>query len=124
MTEKRKFPRQTCKLQVNFEFYEGDPDELDIKSAESIKGKGVIMDISKGGAFIVSNSRVSINMPINLVFSSGDVEKELEGIIIRTGLIENNPSEVAQQYAKKKVKGDAYIAVKFFMPLKDVPVEK
>lgn len=124
MNEKRKFPRQSCKLQVNFEFYEGDPDELDIQSADAVKGKGIIMDISKGGAFIVSNSRVSINMPINLYFSSKNGKYELEGIIVRTGLIENNPSEVAQHYARKKVKGDAYIAVKFYMPLKHIPADK
>jgi hypothetical protein len=121
MNEKRKFQRYACNIPVKFSYYEGNPDELDLESAAAIKGKGVIMDISKSGTFIVSNSRVSIDMPINLVFSL-DNKKNIKGNIVRTGLIQNNPSEVAQRYAGKKVKGDAYIAVKFDILLENINI--
>jgi hypothetical protein len=121
MNEKREFPRYACNLSVKFAFYEGNPDEFKIETAKSVKGKGTIIDISKGGAFVVSNSRVNINMPINLNFSSDGKKNNINGIIVRTGLMKNNPSEIAQRYAGKKVKGDAYIAVKFEIPMQKVP---
>jgi hypothetical protein len=121
MNEKRKFQRQTCKIPVNFGFYEGNPDEPDIESRTPVKGKGVIMDISKGGAYIVSNSRVNINMPINFTLSGKKVKNAIKGIIVRTGIIQNNPSEIAQRYAREKVKGDAYIAVQFDNLLDQLP---
>ncbi len=122
MNEKRQFERQECKIPVNFGFYEGNPDEQEIKQKPPVKGKGIIMDISKGGAYIISNSRVIINMPIDLAFSSKKGKNNITGIIVRTGLIQNNPSEIAQRYAKEKIKGDAYIAVKFNTLLENIPV--
>ncbi len=121
MDEKRQFPRRECNFKVNFNYYEGNPDELDINSAIPISGKGIIMDISRGGAFITSNSRVSVNMPLNLSFSSGKEKYNLSGVIARTGLVENNPSEIARRYAGRKIKGDAYIAVKFDNPIDNIP---
>lgn len=122
MNEKRQYPRKECNFKVNFTFYEGDPDEVDTSIAKSADGKGTILDISKGGVFIVSNSRVSINMPISLTFSSKSEKLNIDGLIVRTGLLQNNPSEIAQKFAAKKVKGDAYIAVKFNNPLEEIPV--
>ena len=122
MNEKRQYPRKECNLKVNFTFYEGDPDELDTSTAKSTSGKGIIMDISKGGVFVISNSRVSINMPISIIFSSKTKKFNIDGFIVRTGLIENNPSEIAQRFSGKKVKGDAYIAIKFNDPLEAIPV--
>ena len=121
MNEKRQYPRKECNFKVNFTFFEGDPDELDTSTAKGISGKGTILDISKGGVFIISNSRVSINMPVKLVFSSKSEKFNLEGLIVRTGLLKNNPSEVAQKFADTKAKGDAYIAVKFDNPLEAIP---
>lgn len=121
MNEKRQYPRTECNIKVSFTFFEGDPDELDTQTAKSATGKGIIMDISKGGVFIVSNSRVSVNMPINLNFSSKTKKINIDGFIVRTGLLKNNPSEVAQKFAGKKAKGDAYIAVKFNKPLDEIP---
>ncbi|MBN2401784.1 MAG: PilZ domain-containing protein [Spirochaetes bacterium] len=120
MNEKREFPRYSCKFPVKFKFYEGNPDEIEIASSSPVKGKGTIIDISKGGTFLVSNSRVNINIPIILTFSSGGKKNNLSGIIVRTGLLKNNPSEVAQRYAGQKVKGDAYIAVKFDTPMENI----
>ncbi len=121
MNEKREFPRYACDLSVKFTFYEGNPDELKIETAKPVKGKGKIIDISRGGVFIVSNSRVNINLPINLIFSSGGQKNNINGIIVRTGLMDNNPSEIAQRYTGKKLKGDAYIAVKFDTPMQNEP---
>ena len=113
MNEKREFPRYECNLSVKFEFYEGNPDEINTETAKPVKGKGTIIDISKSGVFLVSDSRVNINMPIRLAFTSGGEKNKINGLIVRTGLMKNNPSEVAKKYAEKKVKGDTYIAVKF-----------
>lgn len=113
MNEKREFPRYACNLSVKFSFYEGNPDELDTETAKQVKDKGIIIDISKSGVFLVSNSRVNINMPINLVFTFNKDKININGLIVRTGLMKNNPSELAKKYSGKKVKGDAYIAVKF-----------
>jgi hypothetical protein len=121
MNEKRQFPRYTCNLSVKFDFYEGNPDEPKIESLKPVKGKGTIIDISKGGVFVVSNSRVNIDMPINISFSSSGKKNNLNGIIVRTGLMKNNPSEIVQKYAGQKIKGDAYIAVKFNSQLENVP---
>lgn len=110
-----------CKIPVNFGFYEGNPNEPDVETKKPVKGKGIIMDISKGGAYIVSSSRVIIDMPINLTFSMNNEKNKVDGTIIRTGIIENNPSEIAQRYAGEKIKGDAYIAVKFDSILENIP---
>ena len=47
---------------------------------------------------------------------------EILGSIVRTGLIRNNPSELAQRYASEDLKEDAYIAVQFDRPMDAVPV--
>ncbi len=120
MSEKRKYPRYPCKLKGDFEYYEGDPNEIDSEDAIPIKGKGFILDISKGGLFIVSNSRVGINQPIKIKFSKGNKDYNPTGAIVRTGLLKNNPSEVAKKFAKQKVKGDSYIAVEFNEPLEEL----
>ncbi|MBN2039131.1 MAG: PilZ domain-containing protein [Spirochaetes bacterium] len=122
MNEKRKYPRKECNFKVNFTFFEGSPDELDTSTSKGISGKGIILDISKGGVFIISNSRVSINVPVRLAFSSKSEKFNIEGLIVRTGLLKNNPSEVAQKFSGTKAKGDAYIAVKFDDPLEAIPV--
>lgn len=121
MNEKRQFPRHMCKISVSFGFYEGNPDELNIETETPVKGKGTIMDISKSGAYIISNSRVNINMPIKINFSSKGNKNNIDGIIVRTGMIQNNPSEIAQRYVDQKIKGDAYIAVKFDELLENIP---
>jgi hypothetical protein len=113
MSEKRKFKRVQCYLKIVYDYYNGNPDEIDIKVAAPVKGKGYMLDISMGGAFVVTNSRHGINTPVKLHLSSGKKKHEIDGAIIRTGLLKNNPSEVAQKYAAAKVKEDVYIAIKF-----------
>ena len=113
MNEKRKHPRFRCKIRVKFEFYEDDPSKLEIEKSMLHKSKGYIMDISKGGAFLVTKTRVFINMPIKLSFKVKNKLYSPEGTIVRTGLIKNNPSEIAQKLATSKPKGDTYIAIKF-----------
>ncbi len=122
MMDKREYPRHKCKISVNFEFHEGNPDEIDTETATPIKGKGIIMDLSKGGVFIVSNSRVSVDMPVKLNFKNKGKKNNIDGTIIRTGLVENNPSEIAQRLKNVKVKGDVYIAVRFNAPIEDIDV--
>ena len=72
-----------------------------------------MLDLSRGGAFIVTDTRVAINMPVRLRFQTKTAKYEVPGTIIRTGLLKNNPSEIAQKYAAVKVKEDAYIAIQF-----------
>lgn len=113
MDEKRRYQRLSCTIKLDFEYYDGDPDEIDTETTIPIKGKGVILDISIGGLFFVSNSRVGINVPVNLKFSTKRQSYNIRGTVIRTGLLKNNPSEVAMRFANTKAKGDSYIAVEF-----------
>ena len=72
-----------------------------------------MLNVSISGAFLVCNCRVSVQMPIKLYCKIQKTKLELEGEIVRTGMVQNNPSEVAQRYAAKNVKGDSYIAIRF-----------
>ncbi|HOO72926.1 MAG TPA: PilZ domain-containing protein [Spirochaetota bacterium] len=117
MTEKRKYPRYACKLKVKFDYYEGNPEEIDIDISVSKKGKGFILDISKGGVFIVTNERVTIGSPIKLTFVTKKNKNMITGNIVRVGLLKNNPSEVARRFVQFSDKGDSYMAVEFNEPL-------
>ena len=118
--DKRKFARYSCSIKAEFEFFEGDPDEIDVETQVSIKGKGLIIDISCGGIFLISNSRVSPGLPIIMKFTLNKEKLNLHGRIVRTGLLKNNPTEVALKFAKFASKGDAYIAVEFDAPLQNI----
>lgn len=113
MSDKRKYQRFACNLKSDFEYFEGNPDEIDINTTVPIRGKGTILDISKGGVFLVSNARVGVALPIRLKFTTKKKNYELKGTIVRTGLVKNNPSEIVKKYAAMDVKGDSYIAVEF-----------
>lgn len=120
MNEKRKYPRERCEITVKFKFFEGNPEEINIETSTPVKGKGVMLDISRGGTFIVSSSRVSIDIPIKVSFKTKKKKYDIDGQIVRTGLLQNNPSEIVQRFADVKVKGDAYIAVQFNVPLDEI----
>ncbi len=120
MDDKRQYPRFSCKIKTDFEYYEGDPDELDTTVSIPLKAKGVIMDISRGGLFLVSNSRVGINVPVILRFRTKKQQYDLKGFVVRTGLVKNNPSEIARRISTLQVKGDSYIAVQFDTPLSEL----
>ncbi len=113
MSEKRKFPRYACKLKTTFDYYEGNPDDLDLAVTVPTKGQGLILDLSQGGVFIISDDRVPVHMPILVRFSTKKQDFEVMGKIVRTGLLEFNPSEVAMKYARFSAKGEVYIAVQF-----------
>jgi len=115
--DKRKYTRYSCSIKSDFEFYEGDPDTIDMETQVSEKGKGLIIDISCGGVFLISNSRVSPGLPIIMKFVLNKEKLILNGRIVRTGLLKNNPTEVAKKFAKFASKGDNYIAVEFDTPL-------
>lgn len=117
MTEKRKYPRYSCKIKVSYEYYEGDPESADADIIVPSKGKGFIYDISQGGAFLISNERVAVNQRMRLTFSTKKSDYAMESRITRTGLIKNNPSEIAQRMTGHTSKGDSYIAVEFTHPI-------
>ena len=117
--DKRKYTRYSCSIKTEFNFYEGNPDEIDTDTEISRKGKGVIIDISCGGVFIISNSRVSPGLPIILKFQVKKEKLAVNGRIVRTGLLKNNPSEVARKFSKFSSKGNNYIAVEFDKPLEN-----
>ena len=109
MNEKRRFARYQCFIKIDFDYYEGNPDEIDILKVKPIKGKGQMLDL-----------RVGINMPLRLRFQFKKMgPRSIEGTIVRTGLLKNNPSEIAKKFAGAKVNEDAYIAVKFNEPIED-----
>ncbi len=117
MNEKRRYPRYSCKIKTDFDFYEGNPDDIDTNITVPEKGSGYIIDISSGGVFIVSDSRVAAGHPICVYFKTRENNYSVMGRIIRTGMLENNPSEVAQRFAVHQAKGETYIAVQFDEPL-------
>jgi hypothetical protein len=117
MNEKRKYTRYSCKIKTDFDFYEGNPDEIDVNIAVPEKGSGFIIDISAGGVFIVSDSRVAAGLPICVFFKTGKNKYSRFGRIIRTGMLENNPSEIARRFAVHQAKGETYIAVEFDEPI-------
>ncbi len=117
MTEKRRFPRYQCKLKTKFNFYEGNPDDIDNEITVPSKGKGVICDISRGGALLITTSRVSPGVPTLLTFKTKKEKLAVHGNIVRTGLLKNNPTEVAQKMSKYASFGDAYVAVEFKEPI-------
>jgi hypothetical protein len=117
MVEKRRFPRFPCKLKTKFNFYEGNPDDIDYEITVPSKGKGVICDISCGGALLVTSARVAVGVPTLVNFKTGKNKHAVHGNIVRTGLLKNNPTEVAQKMVKFSSFGDSYIAVEFKEPI-------
>ena len=117
MSEKRKFERFGCKIKTKFEFYEGNPDLYDPSLSSYTKSKGMIFDISQGGLFIVTDERVTVAMPIIVNFPIKNKKLQINAKIVRTGLLKNNPSEIALKFKKYSSFGDAYIAIEFNEPL-------
>ncbi|MFC1668779.1 PilZ domain-containing protein [Spirochaetota bacterium] len=113
MTEKRKYSRYSCDIKTKFDYYEGNPEIIDPDKDTPEKCKGFILDISRGGVFIISKKRVAIGMPVRVKFSTKKNKYNVLGSIVRTGLLENNPSKIAQKFVKFISKGDSYIAVEF-----------
>lgn len=117
MNEKRQYPRHNCHMKVRFSYYEGDPDKINLQTAVPKKGNGLILDISRGGLFVATDERISVNMPLEVEFKTKTQLFSLLGSVVRTGLLKNNPSEVVQKYSKMKIKEDSYLAVQFTQPL-------
>ena len=115
--DKRKYERYQCKIKTKFNIYEGNPDEIDYDKAAPARGKGVICDISQGGACIISKERVSVGMPTLMNFKTKQSKRSVRGNIVRTGFLKNNPAETAQRFAKYSALGDSYIAVEFKEPI-------
>ncbi|HQQ51272.1 MAG TPA: PilZ domain-containing protein [Spirochaetota bacterium] len=113
MTEKRIHPRKECNIKTKFDYFEGDPETVSVNQKPAKRSKGYMLNVSISGAFLVCNCRVSVQMPIKLYCKIQKTKLELEGEIVRTGMVQNNPSEVAQRYAAKNVKVDSYIAIRF-----------
>ena len=108
MNEKRQHAR--CGY---LEYYEGDPETLDITLIAPIEGRGVILDISRGGLLIATNLNVSVGMPVRVSFIFRKKPIEQLGKILRTGRLQDNPADIAQQYLNFKGHEDNYIAIQF-----------
>ncbi len=117
MVEKRRFPRYQCKLKCKFNYYEGNPDEIDYEITVPSKAKGVICDISQGGALLITSARVAPGVPALVNFKIKKQKLAVHGRIVRTGLLKNNPTEVAQKMSKFDTYGDAYVAIEFKEPI-------
>jgi hypothetical protein len=121
MTEKRRFPRFSCKVKSKFNYYEGTPDEIDYEITVPGKGKGVICDISQGGALVITSTRVAVGVPALLNFKIKRNKFAVHASIVRTGLLKHNPTEVAQRMARFNSFGDSYMAVEFKEPIELTP---
>ena len=113
--ERRKYARFKCSIKCNMNYYEGDPDLMDdITQMRPLRIRGFVLDISKGGLLVTSNVSVAVSMPIHLAFMTGKIKNERFGKIIRTGLLKDNPSEIAQRIAARfKGLESYYIAIEF-----------
>ena len=118
-SDKRRFSRRACSIKSNFFYYVGNPEEIDINRDAPRKGKGIIIDISCGGVFITSNTRVPVGMPVVLKFSYNKQKMNIQGDIVRTGLLKNNPTEIAKKFSFFSSRGDSYIAVEFAEPINE-----
>jgi len=118
-SDKRKYTRYTCSIKTRFDYYIGNPDDIDIDTSVPKQGKGLIIDISCGGVLIASNTRVPAGMPIILSFTLNKQKMNVQGRIARTGLLQNNPTEIAKKFAIFSSKGDSYIAVEFTNPINE-----
>jgi len=124
MTDKRKYSRYACKIKCKFFYFEGDPANINPETDKKIKGKGLIIDISQGGVFLVTDSRVTVGIPILLEFKIPGSKENRQGAVVRTGLLGNNPSEVAQKFSSFSRKGETYIAIEFDTPLHEFQTDK
>lgn len=124
MAEKRKFQRFNCKLKCRVDYFDGDPEKIDIRTAKSIRINGKVLDISKGGIFLTTNKQVGINRPVVLELKTDKSTYKRIGNIVRTGFIENNPSEILHKFAKFKIKEKFYIAIEFDQPIDDLSPEE
>ncbi len=120
MIEKRKYERYNCKIKCKFFYFDGNPDTIDPEVDEKLKGKGLIIDISQGGVCIVTDNKVNIDVPLILKFKLNGAKSEYNARVVRTGLLANNPSEVAQKYSGFASKWDSYIAVEFINPIEEI----
>lgn len=111
--DKRKFDRHSCKIKTKFDYYEGDPETIDINIDIPGNAKGTILDISKGGLFILSNERITVGIPAVIHFELKKNKFGIPGRIIRTGSLKNNPSDVAKKFLPFLSSGNYYIAVEF-----------
>ena len=121
MVEKRRHPRYQCKIKTKFGYHAGNPDEIDNDASLPMKSKGIIVDISRGGALIITGERVSVGVPAIMQFKMGKTKQVVPGSIVRTGLLVNNPTEVARRMAGFADHGDAYVAVQFREPIELSP---
>lgn len=117
MTEKRRSPRYSCKIKAVLTYYEGDPDKVDPDISISKNGKGIIHDISQGGLLLITDLRVAIGMPVSLAFKTRTGKLDVRGRTVRTGILQNNPTEIARKFLQFSGHGDSYIAVEFTDPL-------
>ncbi len=124
MTDNRKFLRHFCEIKTKFDYYQGNPEEMDLSTAKPKKGKGCIHDISLGGLFIISNERLSIENIADVHFKTKKGKYNVRGTVVRTGLLANNPSEVVQRLTGCKTSGDSYFAVEFYEPLAELPIDE
>ncbi|MDA3899258.1 MAG: PilZ domain-containing protein [Spirochaetes bacterium] len=119
MQEKREYQRYSCLLKVKFQYHDGDPENPELIHTRPVKGKGRILDISKGGLFVASHTKTGINRSITVLFKTRERILSIPGTIVRTGLMKNNPSEVLKKFAELKIREDAYLAIRF-----DIPIEE
>lgn len=124
MHEKRQYHRYPCLLKVRFQYQDGNPDDPYQMSKKPQKGKGRILDISRGGIFIASYAKTGINLPIKILFKTNNRVISQTGTIVRTGLIRNNPAEVLKKFASLDIREDAYLAIMFNEPLEEFSTEE
>ena len=114
MDEKRKYARHRCNLKAKFEYFEiGDGDIRSLDEHKSQKSNGTILDISRDGFLITTDSKLSINTQVIVTFKMKKKTFECKGRVVRTGFWENNPSKIAKKYLNIANLAELYIAIQF-----------
>ncbi len=124
MIEMRKHPRFDCTIKVAFEYFTGNPEAA---GGDNVKldrsGKGTAFNISQGGLLIVSDERVPVSVPVSVEFKIKKNSYKARGIIVRAGIIVNNPTPVAKKLQAYTSHGAAFFAIQFDTPIDFTPAE-
>jgi hypothetical protein len=120
MNEKRKFSRYKCRIECTCGYFTGDPEKVNIIRDTPVNGSGLILDISRGGILIVTDDNPGVNVTAKVNFIIKNKSVQLIGRIVRTGMLQSNPAEVAKIHAAFSVHGKNYIALEFDMPIESI----
>lgn len=113
MEERRRHPRYKCEIKCHLEYFEGNPNDINIFTVAPIKDEGLILNISQSGLMLVSNLLVTPGMRLRVSFFIRNQTENFLSRIVSTGRRIDNPSDKIRDIADANTKFNNYIAVEF-----------